>query len=124
MRSHYLLNKSNRIARSIRDVIWKICSAWRDTAPRSSASAQTIKSSPATKGDPRILCGKESVSFRTAENYLGVSARQRQKLIQRGSLRVIGKGQNRRITTDSLILYVPPTEKTEPSRTNPNKPEL
>jgi hypothetical protein len=48
------------------------------------------------------------VNFRTAEQYLGISERQRQKLINSGSLKVEGQGQNRKITAESLKAYLPP----------------
>ena len=71
------------------------------------------------KGDPTLLEGKESVTFRTAELYLGISERHRQKLMQKGVLQVVGHGHNRRIMTDSLRRYLPPT-KSEPTRTDPH----
>jgi hypothetical protein len=48
------------------------------------------------------------VSFGTAEEYLGISDRQRQKLISSGALKLEGKGHNRKITTESLKKYLPP----------------
>jgi hypothetical protein len=60
------------------------------------------------KGDPSLLGRKERVAFRTAEQYLGVTERQRQNLIKRGSLTVEGQGHNRKITTESLRKYLPP----------------
>lgn len=60
------------------------------------------------KGDPSLLDRKDRVTFRTAEEYLGVTERQRQNLIKRGSLTVEGQGHNRKITTESLRKYLPP----------------
>ncbi len=71
---------------------------------------------PHRKGDVALLKkadGRfyESVDFPTAENYAVISARRRQQLMKdNGHLRVVGKGQNRRITVVSLIAYCPPTE--------------
>jgi len=59
------------------------------------------------KGDPALLAGKDLVTFKTAEEYLGISERQRQSLMEKGSLVVKGKGLNRRITTESLLEYLP-----------------
>lgn len=65
------------------------------------------------KGDPTLLDGKISVSFRSAENYLDITPRQRQKLMKQEKLVVEGKGQNRKITTDSLRKYLPPDRNAE-----------
>jgi hypothetical protein len=62
----------------------------------------------ARKGDATLLGPKRLVNFRTAEQYLGISERQRQKLINSGSLKVEGQGQNRKITAESLKAYLPP----------------
>jgi hypothetical protein len=59
------------------------------------------------KGDAALLVGN-AVTFRTAEQYLGIKDRQRQKLMKSGALKVVGKGHPRKITTDSLRDYVPP----------------
>jgi hypothetical protein len=60
------------------------------------------------KGDATLLHGKRLVTFATAEEYLGISERQRQKLMNSGALKVEGQGQNRRITSESLKAYLPP----------------
>lgn len=60
------------------------------------------------KADGTLLDGKRLVSFGTAEQYLGISERQRQKLMNTGALKVEGGGQNRKITVDSLKSYLPP----------------
>jgi hypothetical protein len=60
------------------------------------------------EGDPRLLGDKRLVSFKTAEEYLGISDRQRQNLIKSGELKIEGKGQYKQITTDSLRAYRPP----------------
>ena len=59
------------------------------------------------KGDLALLAGKTFVNFKTAEAYLGISERQRQSLMEKGTLVVKGKGHNRKITTDSLLEYLP-----------------
>jgi len=76
------------------------------------------------KGDLQLLDGKDAVSFRTAVAYLGISDRQRQRLIKRGILDVEGMGQNRRITTESLRKYLPPSKKSDPKRLVPNSPDI
>jgi hypothetical protein len=60
------------------------------------------------KGDDSLLAGKRAVNFRTAEQYLGLTERQRQNLVKGKVLVVEGKGQNKKITTDSLRAYLPP----------------
>jgi hypothetical protein len=60
------------------------------------------------KGDAALLGEKRLVSFGTAEQYLGISERQRQKLINSGALKVEGQGHNRKITVESLRAYLPP----------------
>lgn len=62
-------------------------------------------------GDPSLLDGKQAVPLHTADLYLDLSSRQRQKLCKKGTLDVIGKGHYRKITTDSLRRYRAP-EKT------------
>jgi hypothetical protein len=65
------------------------------------------------RGDITLLQGpdgklKESVSFKHAHWYLGVSRRQVERLVSRkGSLIVIGGGHNKRITVASLLAYLP-----------------
>jgi hypothetical protein len=60
------------------------------------------------KGDVTLLAGKSLVTFQTAEAYLGISERQRQSLIQQKKLTVKGLGHNKKITTESLRVYLPP----------------
>lgn len=60
------------------------------------------------KGDASLLAGKRAVIFRTAEQYLGITERQRQNLVKDQILIVEGKGQNKKVTTDSLRAYLPP----------------
>jgi hypothetical protein len=62
----------------------------------------------ARKGDATLLGEKLLIRFKTAEQYLGISERQRQKLISSGALKVEGQGQNRKITAESLKAYLPP----------------
>lgn len=68
------------------------------------------------KADPALVDGKEFVSFKTAELYLGIKERQRQELMKSGALATTGGGSNRKITTESLVLYLPPDR----NRTNPH----
>lgn len=60
------------------------------------------------KGDASLLAGKRAVNFKTAEQYLGLTERQRQNLVRDQILVVEGKGQNKKITTESLRSYLPP----------------
>jgi hypothetical protein len=79
-------------------------------APRPTYAARTTddksKKSP-RKGDVALLANKSLVSFRLAEEYLGISERQRQSLIKQGVLSTEGKGQNKKVTTQSLLAYLP-----------------
>jgi len=64
------------------------------------------------KGDTSTLRKQDgslmdSVNFSQAQRYLGITARQRQKLMRKGSLRVLGDGRNRRIAVQSLLKYLP-----------------
>ena len=60
------------------------------------------------KGDASLLAGKRAVNFKIAEQYLGLTERQRQNLVKGEVLVVEGKGHNKKITTDSLRAYLPP----------------
>lgn len=60
------------------------------------------------KGDPTLLDRKDTVNFLIAEQYLGITERQRQHLVKSGVLIVKGQGNNRKITTESLRKYLPP----------------
>lgn len=70
-------------------------------------STAEVKPGKECKGDAALLKGRSVVSFRTVEEYLGLGERQRQHLVQTGALTVEGKGQNRKITTESLRKYMP-----------------
>jgi len=74
------------------------------------AKKEDTKSRPGKerKGDASLLAGKRAVNFKTAEQYLGLTERQRQNLVRDQILVVEGKGQNKKITTDSLRAYLPP----------------
>jgi hypothetical protein len=60
------------------------------------------------KGELKLLQGKDRVTFRVAEQYLGITERQRQNLVKSGALTVEGRGHNRKVTTKSLREYLPP----------------
>ena len=62
----------------------------------------------ARKGDPLLIDRADVVDFQIAEQYLGITKRQRQNLVRRGILITVGRGRNRQITTESLKLYLPP----------------
>jgi len=70
------------------------------------------------KGDAKLLQRSdgtlyETVDFARAEEYADITSRRRQQLMEAGILRYRGKGQNRRITVESLIDYCPPKEDTK-----------
>ena len=65
---------------------------------------------PPDKGNHALIAGKRSVAFGTAQRYLGIKERQRQKLMKLGVLTTEGEGLNRRITTSSLLAYLPSGE--------------
>jgi len=70
---------------------------------------QSARSQKVTrKGDAALLGDKTAVNFLEAEAYLGISARQRERLMKSNVLEVTGQGSNRKITTDSLRRYLPP----------------
>jgi hypothetical protein len=84
-------------------------------APKSVPEGVVAADKSGQKGDLTLLQlhdGRQSVavSFRTAELYADISPRRRQQLMKQGLLRVVGEGQNRRITVQSLIAYCPPVE--------------
>lgn len=83
----------------------------RSTKPTNRGATRDREEGQARKGDPDLLGDKTDVSFRTAEQYLGIADRQRQYLIAKGILKVVGGGHNRKITTESLRKYLPPQEK-------------
>ena len=98
----------------IADGIWSCILLHGDRAAKGSAEEPSAlakrKSRTDRKGDPTLLAGKARVTFRTAEQYLGITERQRQNLVRQAVLAVEGQGQNRQITTESLRNYLPPTE--------------
>jgi hypothetical protein len=59
------------------------------------------------KGDTSLLGGSRLANFKIADQFLGVGERQRQKLVKSGVLKIEGKGTNRKITTESLLAYLP-----------------
>ena len=81
-----------------------------DAVPECQTDQEDAKPGPGKdrKGDASLLVGKRAVSFRTAEQYLGITERQRQYLVRDHKLTIEGKGQNRKITTESLMACLPP----------------
>jgi hypothetical protein len=73
--------------------------------PKQEGSKQ--RTGKARKGDATLLGEKRLVSFGTAEQYLGISERQRQKLINSGALNTEGRGHNRKVTVESLKCCLP-----------------
>jgi hypothetical protein len=72
------------------------------------------------KGDGALLAGRSAVRFETAEEYLGIKERQRQALVKKGALIVVGKGHGRKITTESLKEYLLPENPQKPAVTRSN----
>jgi hypothetical protein len=62
------------------------------------------------KGDFTLLSGKKDVRFQVAECYLGISKRQRQSLVASGVLQLTGQGSNKKVTTESVLKYLPARE--------------
>jgi len=89
-----------QIADSLAKAPRQLKAEWKDV-PEDYEKGQT------RKADPSLLRDNEAVNFRIAEQYLGVSERQRQKLVRKGALVVVGGGKNRKITTESLRKYLP-----------------
>jgi hypothetical protein len=73
------------------------------------SSKQDVEKRPSKerKGDLGLLVEKRLVNFQTAEQYLGISERQRQNLMNSGALRTEGAGHNRKITVESLLACLP-----------------
>ena len=76
---------------------------------------QDAQSAIDRKGDVTLLKKGDgsfynSVDFPTAEKYADISDRRRQQLMSANILKVAGKGQNRRITVESLLEYCPPQQ--------------
>jgi hypothetical protein len=59
------------------------------------------------KGDSTLLRGKQLITFKTAEQYLGIGERRRQEMVKEQLLTVVGEGQNRRITVESVLKCLP-----------------
>ena len=60
------------------------------------------------RGDAALLHGKSAVTFAVSEAYLGIGKRQRQSLISSDKLKTTGEGHHIRVTTASLLSYLPP----------------
>jgi hypothetical protein len=111
---------SKRVLQRVRLGNLKRIMHW-DSRTRQHSAKQATRTEDHEKGqtrraDPSLLRDNNAVNFRIAEQYLGISERQRQKLVKKGTLEVVGGGQNRKITTESLRKYLPPQK----TRTNPN----
>jgi hypothetical protein len=97
---------------------------WRDQIRRNRAAmdspafadaAQSALVATATpkKANATLLKGKEYVPVHTACSYLGVGRRAVEYAMKKGSLTSQGRSQNRKISTDSLLKYLPPEETTK-----------
>jgi hypothetical protein len=108
----YLIAQLNKIQQRLMALFDEVMRRWRharQNATKPNAERRDYHAEKqARKGDPTLLGDKEAVRFRKAEQYLGIAERQRQKLITQGVLKVVGGGQNRMITTESLREYLPP----------------
>jgi hypothetical protein len=62
------------------------------------------------EGNADLLHGKDWVTFRTAGSYLGRTRRAIEIAAKKGSLTAQGCGQNRRISVESLVKYLPPSK--------------
>lgn len=94
------LKERHNLAMAIRPYIEDRIVHWLNTHERPAVKSR--------KGDGTLLEGKSLVSFKTAEEYLGISERQRQNLMKKGSLQFEGGGHNQKITVASLKKYLPP----------------
>ena len=74
-------------------------------------------------GDPTPLLGKDWVTLKHAEEYLGVTRRAIEKAANKGTLTAQGSHGKRRISVESLLKYLPPKQfanQRELVRTNAN----
>jgi hypothetical protein len=81
---------------------------------RSSGAArpQNDESVNIDKGNLEVLGDKDRFTNETAQRFLGLGKRAVEKAIKRGDLEYVGRGLNKRITRKSLLLFLPPKEKT------------
>jgi len=88
------------------------------------AARQDTKPRPGKerKGDASLLAGKRAVNFRTAEQYLGLTERQRQNLVKDQVLVVEGKGQNKKDHV-RFPQSLPAARKPNLTRTHPKQTE-
>ena len=75
--------------------------------PEETNIASTIQADPSRESNQEHdhLRGKESVSMEHAAAYLHVSPRWVRELVKKGKLDVVGEGQHKKITTESLRKY-------------------
>jgi hypothetical protein len=83
--------------------------------PSANNAAVSAVEEQSRKGDLNLLKRDDgsyyrSVDFPTVEKYAGISPRRRQQLMSGKVLEVVGKGQNRRITVESLLAFCPREE--------------
>jgi len=60
--------------------------------------------------NPALLEGHKAVSLRTAREYLGIGPRAVQMAVKKEKLVIVGKGHTKKITVESLLAYLPPSE--------------
>jgi hypothetical protein len=75
------------------------------------------------KGDASRLHDKEWVTMKTAASYLGITIRAVQIAAKKGRLTVKGVTPNRRISTESLLEYLPPEKNCETARNGAKRRE-
>jgi hypothetical protein len=85
-----------------------------DNASKSAPESDLVQQRQSQKGDATLLEGKETVSFKIAQAYLGIGERQRQQRVKDKILDVKGGGRNKQITTESLKKYHPPKSPSNP----------
>ena len=116
------VRKLLRTSEGIQAEVGRVCNSLQVEIARLAVSLESPHEShpagndqPIGKGDISLFRKRDgslmdSASFPDAERYLGITARQRQKLMRTGSLITVGGGNNRRITVQSLRNYLQPLE--------------
>lgn len=76
------------------------------------ATSGELDSGPSRKGDPELLGDETVVLLSVADQFLGITSRGRQKAVKAGKLDIVGFGQGKKVTVESLLRYAPPSKKT------------
>jgi hypothetical protein len=80
------------------------------TANVAAKSAEPLDAEDSKKGNPLLLRNQTAVNCQVAREYLGIGPRGLQKAIKAGKLDVIGVGQNKKVTVESLLRYLPTSD--------------